>query len=747
VHIGFNNADNGVYLAADQNIVITADLPADARIVLADKAGAVNGTKVAQKLPAEGEPDPDLSKDEAALLIWQKGDFSVSVGLLGSSGFYVLDDRSIQFTSAEADGVANTTRSTKITLTFSEDIAGLAANDITLTPDDGSTTVTRGSLTHIGAADSGAYDLAISGTWDEGDTVDVTVAKSGFNITPATREATLHDGAPPEITYISATADGDAGVTTSTKITLAFDDDIAGLAVSDLTLTPSGAAIVTKGTLMHTGDAGSGTYDLVIYSGEWDEGDTVAVAVAKDGFTITPATRTATLHAATSAPNVDFTLYFNKNAADAVEGSIERMPVTVGKAVGTLPGIGSGAPTRSHYVFRGWAETQVATAPDFTEAKVWSEYDDGTVYAVWARDSHTITYHSSGHTSGAVPAQTTHEYGDVVALQGSGSLTRTHYTFAGWSSDAAAVSVTHLAGSPFLVGNDADFYAVWREDAKYSVTYDANGGERAPYDANTYYSGDTVTVAPAGNMARSGYAFTGWALSGGGAVSYSAGDTFGITGDTTLFAVWEADDETDDETIVIPPPEDDPGDPGDPEVPGDSGGGDNSNGGDGGAGTGGGTNTTASTGGSPLALLSDGEVVTQAELNELARDEGIPVLDIGDDGVPLAGVEGYAYWSLVDLAIALIGIILALWFTFRGRRRESDPDSPVYESERPRRPLVVFVIVAAAANIVLFLLTQDLTGAPLVIVDIWTIPEAVIFIAECLLGRSANKQEKAVAEK
>jgi hypothetical protein len=152
---------------------------------------------------------------------------------------------------------------------------------------------------------------------------------------------------------------------------------------------------------------------------------------------------------------------------------------------------------------------------------------------------------------------------------------------------------------------------------------------------------------------------------------------------------------------------------------------------------------------SPLALLSGGgTVVTQSELSEAARDAGIPVLNIGENGVPLIGVSGYAYWSLIDLAIAALGILFALWYIFRRRRRESEIDSPLADvsgAERPRRSLITFVIVTAAANTLLFLLTQDFTGTPLVVADIWTIPEAALFIVECVLGHLATRRSKTEA--
>lgn len=71
----------------------------------------------------------------------------------------------------------------------------------------------------------------------------------------------------------------------------------------------------------------------------------------------------------------------------------------------------------------------------------------------------------------------------------------------------------------------------------WGVTYNGNGSEggTVPVDGTFYADGETVT--PAGNtggLTRAGYAFQGWALTPGG----SPVESFVITADTTLYAVW-----------------------------------------------------------------------------------------------------------------------------------------------------------------------------------------------------------------
>lgn len=79
---------------------------------------------------------------------------------------------------------------------------------------------------------------------------------------------------------------------------------------------------------------------------------------------------------------------------------------------------------------------------------------------------------------------------------------------------------------------------------KYSVTYNANGAYSGsvPTDAISYADGASVTVADnTGNLNKNGHTFGGWNTAADGTgTNYSAGDTFSISANTTLYAYWVA---------------------------------------------------------------------------------------------------------------------------------------------------------------------------------------------------------------
>lgn len=78
----------------------------------------------------------------------------------------------------------------------------------------------------------------------------------------------------------------------------------------------------------------------------------------------------------------------------------------------------------------------------------------------------------------------------------------------------------------------------------YSVTYGGNGNTSGsvPTDSGAYTSGATVTVLGQNGLAKTGYTFGGWATGGGlgPVVTYQPGQTFSISANTTLTAVWTA---------------------------------------------------------------------------------------------------------------------------------------------------------------------------------------------------------------
>jgi hypothetical protein len=79
-------------------------------------------------------------------------------------------------------------------------------------------------------------------------------------------------------------------------------------------------------------------------------------------------------------------------------------------------------------------------------------------------------------------------------------------------------------------------------DALYTIRYDGNGstGGSVPRDNYTYQPGMTAIISGPRDLARTGYAFTGWNIKANGlGKGYQSGGSIGIeTADVVLYAQW-----------------------------------------------------------------------------------------------------------------------------------------------------------------------------------------------------------------
>ncbi len=125
----------------------------------------------------------------------------------------------LQFTGLTANGKSGETTTDLLTLTFSSDVPGLAAGDITVTG------ATKGALTKV-AGETGKYTLAISNiTVANGANVTVEVAKASINFNPPSKTVAVYLKAP---TYtVSFSANG--GSVTPASATTGTNGKLASL--------------------------------------------------------------------------------------------------------------------------------------------------------------------------------------------------------------------------------------------------------------------------------------------------------------------------------------------------------------------------------------------------------------------------------------------------------------------------------------------------------------------------------------
>lgn len=145
-------------------------------------------------------------------------------------------------------------------------------------------------------------------------------------------------------------------------------------------------------------------------------------------------------------------------------------------------------------------------------------------------------------------------YKQVTGLASSGSVTlldnaTTSFTgaaatpvFKGWNTQADGLGTHYDELDSATITDSINLYAEW--GPLLAVTYNANNGSGATYtDPVGYVSGQSVGIkafSATGFTPSAGKAFDCWCTnSAGTGTRYSAGNTFAITGNTTLYALYK----------------------------------------------------------------------------------------------------------------------------------------------------------------------------------------------------------------
>ena len=124
---------------------------------------------------------------------------------------------------------------------------------------------------------------------------------------------------------------------------------------------------------------------------------------------------------------------------------------------------------------------------------------------------------------------------------------------------------------------------------------------------------------------------------------------------------------------------------------------------------------------------------TAADEIDVAAEEDDPnaTTTITEQEVPLIP---YAAWAMVNLFLSALGFILAIItlsvFLVR-RTKKNGEDAEKKHSRSSTWPTISFVLAVAA--IIIFIATQDVALA-MGYIDGWTIPHALIFIAQIVLA-------------
>lgn len=200
--------------------------------------------------------------------------------------------------------------------------------------------------------------------------------------------------------------------------------------------------------------------------------------------------------------------------------------------------------TRDGYTFVTWNTQADCKGKAVNPGDEWTLQGSSTLYACWAGNAQTLTYHGNGATGGNTAAQSG-KTGDELTTNANG-FTRDGYTFVRWDTAKDGSGTAYGEGKNGVsqytmkpAGND--LYAIWKANPatiQYRNDWPNTTGSTPDTTGNT---GDTVTISQ-NSFDRPGYTFTGWSTSKRGDPSLQPGDKHTLEPrTTTVWAQWKAD--------------------------------------------------------------------------------------------------------------------------------------------------------------------------------------------------------------
>ena len=210
------------------------------------------------------------------------------------------------------------------------------------------------------------------------------------------------------------------------------------------------------------------------------------------------------------------------------------------------------APDKPGYIFGGYFDGKNGTGikyynADCSSARVYDKTEGTTLYALWTPITYNIQLYSRGENVGTLKNVV---YGELrLPSDKDIGISYPNYNFVGWNiydeqNWAMYTSGrTYSAGLVTEQGKTAYIYAAWLEKDKYTITYDANGGEGAP-SAVEVHADETVNLSSI-VPTRQNYTFAGWSeKSDSASAAYQPNDSFTMGNSlVTLFAIWNKNPE------------------------------------------------------------------------------------------------------------------------------------------------------------------------------------------------------------
>ncbi|CAN2228422.1 Listeria/Bacterioides repeat [Candidatus Nanopelagicaceae bacterium] len=406
-------------------------------------------------------------------------------------------------------------------------ITATSATGATYTCTVESATVT--SSCTFGTLADGTYSFTVVQTYN-GATSSASSALAGVVI----------DTARPTVTLTSTVASGandliarNTAITNYT-ITAKFSEAVSGLLIGEITKDAASSAWTLGTTLSGSGASYTftATNSSVLVNTVGKLLLRIAEGVAADTAGNTN-TATASDFVINSVARVDF--WDCGPTGQYCTGGTGPAALTQASSGASITLPGPNTLYKTGHSFTGWSESQTGGSV------LTGSYTPTTriiLFPQWTPNVYVVSFDANGGTGAPDSATVNYTYGTTGLAASStynaGTLAKTGYTFAGWSTTVGGAAVAN----PYSPTASITLYARWTAGT-YAITFDSNTATSGSI-ANLSITAGTAKALTANAFSKTGYSFNGWnSAANGSGTSYAAGASVTFYGNTTLYAQWK----------------------------------------------------------------------------------------------------------------------------------------------------------------------------------------------------------------
>lgn len=411
-------------------------------------------------------------------------------------------------------------------------ITATSATGATYTCTVESATVTS-SCTFPTMAD-GTYSFTVRQTYN-GATSAASTALAGVQIDATRPTVTLTSSQIVSGGNRTATP---AAPSITNQITITFSEAVTGMLISEITKAASSTGWEITTAALTTSPITSAVFNVANSTGAGGTAGKLILSVA-EGVASDVAGNTNTATASNFEINtliqLTLTNEYQVGLNPVVGGNNEVVVQASSGAAITLPG--QGTLTRAGHTFAGWS----LVTTNGSGAVLGSSYTPTVpvkLYSSWIPNVYVVTFNANGGNGSPDSATVNYTYGTTglaaTSSYNAGTLAKTGYTFAGWSTSNGGAAVAN----PYVPTASITLYARWTAGT-YAITFDSNTATSGTL-ANLSITAGTAKALSANTYAKTGFSFNGWnSAANGTGTPYAAGASVTFYGNTTIYAQWK----------------------------------------------------------------------------------------------------------------------------------------------------------------------------------------------------------------